>query len=84
MGYVSERFATDEAKVMISLKEISRKSLPKRFEANFGNGSSTMEQTPPDISRLEVKTNLLTTHERIVPPIIKWTLTGCDINKDVS
>jgi hypothetical protein len=23
-------------------------------------------------------------HERIVPPIIKWVLTGCDINKDVT
>jgi hypothetical protein len=23
-------------------------------------------------------------HERIVPPIIKWILTGCDINKDVT
>ena len=22
-------------------------------------------------------------HERIVPPIIKWVLTGCDINKDI-
>src|SRR5262249_19086109 len=23
-------------------------------------------------------------HERIVPPIIKWVLTGCDINKDIA
>ena len=23
-------------------------------------------------------------HERIVPPIMKWILTGCDINKDVT
>ncbi|MGB6532343.1 MAG: hypothetical protein WBF33_29930, partial [Candidatus Nitrosopolaris sp.] len=23
-------------------------------------------------------------HERIVPPIIKWVLTGCDINKDIT
>jgi hypothetical protein len=23
-------------------------------------------------------------HERIVPPILKWVLTGCDINKDVT
>src|SRR5215469_5510912 len=23
-------------------------------------------------------------HERIVPPIMKWVLTGCDINKDVT
>jgi hypothetical protein len=23
-------------------------------------------------------------HERIVPPIIKWILTGCDINKDIT
>jgi hypothetical protein len=23
-------------------------------------------------------------HERVVPPIIKWILTGCDINKDIT
>jgi hypothetical protein len=23
-------------------------------------------------------------HERIVPPITKWILTGCDINKDIT
>ena len=23
-------------------------------------------------------------HERIVPPITKWILTGCDINKDIA
>jgi len=23
-------------------------------------------------------------HERIVPPIMKWILTGCDVNKDVT
>ena len=23
-------------------------------------------------------------HERIVPPIMKWILTGCDINKDIT
>jgi hypothetical protein len=23
-------------------------------------------------------------HERIVPPITKWVLTGCDINKDIA
>ena len=23
-------------------------------------------------------------HERIVPPIMKWILTGCDLNKDVT
>jgi hypothetical protein len=29
--------------------------------------------------------NLVTDpHERIIPPIMKWILTGCDINKDIT